>query len=1045
MSAAFAPGTIFADYRVEALVSRGGMGVVYRASDLSLQRAVALKLIAPELAEDERFRRRFLKESRLAASLDHANVIPIYEAGEQDGQLYLAMRMVEGSDLKALLRRHGRLDAERALAILGQVASALDAAHRRGLVHRDVKPGNVLIDEDGHAYLTDFGVSKQLGGVSTDTGRMVGTLDYLAPEQIRGDAVDARTDGYALACVLYECLGGAPPFHRETEGETLWAHMQEQVVPLRDHPALTPVLQKGLAKERTERYASCAELIEEARRALGLATRSARRSRIPAVLVRRRRAILAAGLLVLAATTAAAIVAMTQGGPRPPPVGNGVLAIDAANARLGSFTAARSAPSNIAVGDGAVWALSTEDDTVSRIDAATKRVVKTFKTGGRPSDLAAGAGALWVGNGGGDFIGGTGHLGSHVYTTVSVSRVDPDSTEVTRTVKLPDHGEDTQPPSVGFPQLAVGAGAVWAIDPDPSVSRIDPRSGRIIATIDARVVPSTIAAGPEGVWFLSWQSGSVMRIDPRQNRVAQTVPIGSDFLSGIAVGAGAVWVTSPEEGLLWRIEPGPRAITRSIDVGVGVNYVAFGDGAVWTGNWMDGTVSRVDPRTNTVTSKVAVGAPQALAAGAGSAWVSVAAGTKDGSLPAAACSEVASGDGKPDVLIASDLPLQGFNGAGPRQLVDAIRARLQSHGFRAGKYVVGYQSCDDSTTQTGYYEQRKCAANANAYARAKRVVAVIGAYESACAVPEIPILNRAPGGPLAIVGLASESPGLTRGGRLSIPGFNLRGEPNVYYPTGVRNFLRLVAREDQQGVAEAELAEQLGLRSVYLLYDPGDSGAATWTNPFQRVASKLGVRIAGSDPFDANAESYRALADRVARAKADGVLIGGQVDLGGDKLLKALRARLGPRVTIMAPEGFTPIPEVLERAGRAAQGLYVTTPVLPPDALHLTPAQDRFIRDLGETARAQNLLHTVQATDVVLDAIARSNGTRASVLHELRATRVKDGVLGSFSFDRYGDINPAKLTILRVTGHTPPNVNLPLDYEGAVIDRVETVPASLSG
>ena len=156
--------------------------------------------------------------------------------------------------------------------------------------------------------------------------------------------------------------------------------------------------------------------------------------------------------------------------------------------------------------------------------------------------------------------------------------------------------------------------------------------------------------------------------------------------------------------------------------------MAFGDGVVCTGNWMDGTVSRIDPRTNTVT-KVPVGAPQALAAGAGSVWVSVAAGTKDGNLPAATCSEVASGGGRPDVLIASDLNLQGPDGAGPRQLVDAIRAVLQSHGFRAGKYVVGYQSCDDSTTQTGDYEQRKCAANANAYAHAKRVVAVIGAYD----------------------------------------------------------------------------------------------------------------------------------------------------------------------------------------------------------------------------------------------------------------------------------------------------------------------------
>jgi serine/threonine protein kinase len=171
MTVAFAPGTIFAGYRVESLVARGGMGVVYRATDLSLQRPVALKLIAPELAEDERFRGRFLKESRLAAALDHANVVPIYEAGEQDGQLYLAMRYVEGSDLKAVLRRDGRLAPERALAILGQVAGALDAAHRRGLVHRDVKPGNVLIDADGHAYLTDFGVTKHRGGDRADGGR----------------------------------------------------------------------------------------------------------------------------------------------------------------------------------------------------------------------------------------------------------------------------------------------------------------------------------------------------------------------------------------------------------------------------------------------------------------------------------------------------------------------------------------------------------------------------------------------------------------------------------------------------------------------------------------------------------------------------------------------------------------------------------------------------------------------------------------------------------------------------------------------------------
>jgi serine/threonine protein kinase len=235
-------GSTFAGYRIESIIGRGGMGVVYRATDLSLERPVALKLVAPEVADDEHFRRRFLKEPKLAASLDHPNVVPIYEAGEHDGQLYLAMRFVEGSDLRTLLRGEDGLPLESAMAILAQVASALDAAHRRGLVHRDVKPANVLVDEDGHAYLTDFGVTKQLGGDTTEAGTLVGTLDYLAPEQIRGEQVDGRADVYALGCVLYQCLTGAAPFHRATEAETLWAHMQEPVPTADGHPALDSVL-----------------------------------------------------------------------------------------------------------------------------------------------------------------------------------------------------------------------------------------------------------------------------------------------------------------------------------------------------------------------------------------------------------------------------------------------------------------------------------------------------------------------------------------------------------------------------------------------------------------------------------------------------------------------------------------------------------------------------------------------------------------------------------------------------------------------------------
>ena len=182
------------------------------------------------------------------------------------------MRYVEGEDLKTLLAREKTLEPERALRICGQVAEALEAAHAKGLVRRDVKPANVLLDEHGQAYLSDFGLTKQLGGAPTETGRLVGTLDYLAPEQIRGEEVDGRTDCYALACLLYECLTGTAPFHRETEAETLWAHMQQQPPPLHDYPQLDPVFARELAKEREERFPTCVDLVDSAREALGLET-----------------------------------------------------------------------------------------------------------------------------------------------------------------------------------------------------------------------------------------------------------------------------------------------------------------------------------------------------------------------------------------------------------------------------------------------------------------------------------------------------------------------------------------------------------------------------------------------------------------------------------------------------------------------------------------------------------------------------------------------------------------------------------------------------
>jgi len=251
-------GTIVAGYRIDAFLAQGGMGVVYRATQTALDRPIALKLIAPELARDPAFRARFERESRLAASIEHPNVIPVYEAGEADGQLFISMRFVDGTDLHAEVER-GPLEPARAARIVEQVGFALDAAHARGLVHRDVKPANVLIGAGDHAYLTDFGLVKDLGGDGrmTSTGMWVGTPDYAAPEQFKGDEVDARTDVYALGCVLFHALTGQVPFPRSQAVAKMWAHAEEPP-PALEGPlaALNPVITRAMAKDPAARYPS---------------------------------------------------------------------------------------------------------------------------------------------------------------------------------------------------------------------------------------------------------------------------------------------------------------------------------------------------------------------------------------------------------------------------------------------------------------------------------------------------------------------------------------------------------------------------------------------------------------------------------------------------------------------------------------------------------------------------------------------------------------------------------------------------------------------
>ena len=266
--------TVVAGYRIDGTLGEGGMGTVYRATQLSLERVVALKVLTAELSADPAFRERFRREGLLQAALDHPHIVTVYEAGETDNRLFLAMRMVEGPTLKDLIVRR-QLDDRRALRLLTQVAEALDAAHAKGLIHRDVKPQNVLVGAGDHAYLADFGLTKGNDDAAmTETGQFVGTIDYISPEQARGERATARSDVYALTAVLCECLTGKVPFERSTEERALLAHLTEPPPRLSEMrtdlpPAMDEVVAQGMAKAPTDRPASAGELMLRARRALG--------------------------------------------------------------------------------------------------------------------------------------------------------------------------------------------------------------------------------------------------------------------------------------------------------------------------------------------------------------------------------------------------------------------------------------------------------------------------------------------------------------------------------------------------------------------------------------------------------------------------------------------------------------------------------------------------------------------------------------------------------------------------------------------------------
>jgi serine/threonine-protein kinase len=615
-------GSDFLGYRIEELIGRGGMGVVYRAYDLRLKRMVALKLVAPVLARDERFRERFARESQLVMSLEHPNVVPIYDAGDVDDRVYLAMRLVDGSDLGALLRGEGALEPARAIAICEQVAAALDAAHARGLVHRDVKPSNVLLDTSEHAYLADFGLTRSLDEEAGDD-RTAGTPAYLAPERLEGRRVDGSADIYALGCVLYECLTGEPVFPRGSRLAVAWAHLEEEPPRVTDRrrgfPAsIDAVVARALAKEPGQRFETCRHLVAAAREALGLG--APRTSRRPPMLLA------GAGILAIAAVGAVIVTTLAHGGGTAAPLraGPNTLArIDTATHKVSDVVRVGTDPEVAAGNDYTVWVYNRGSGSVSQINGVTNHLVDTTPVSPPAECCSLFRGpVLTAGGSGGWFVerGTNGRGGWLVHIPIGQLNPSKYSLHITPT------------------GVATGARAVWVVGHDSredEVLRIDPTSGRVTKTthFPRSAGVDSIAFGYGRVWVVSSSKATLYKIRPDSARVTNRLVLESQATRPEIMKRGPdIWVRTTD-GLTNEIQPASMRISYSEYDGSPDWEENLGSlGSLWWYDWRLGKVYRQEVANGPIEkTRVTETLPRdggqcltSLTQAAGSIWVTVA-------------------------------------------------------------------------------------------------------------------------------------------------------------------------------------------------------------------------------------------------------------------------------------------------------------------------------------------------------------------------------------------------------------------------------------
>jgi DNA-binding beta-propeller fold protein YncE len=584
----FSVGSEVAGYRIESLLARGGMGVVYSAVHLGLERPVALKVIARELADREGFRERFLRESRLAARLDHPSVVPIYDSREVDGELIVAMRLVQGGDLRGLIDREGPLPPQRALHLLGQVADALDAAHAAGIVHRDVKPHNILVEGD-HAYLSDFGLAKAFDESGpTGDASVVGTAHYMSPEQWRGDSIGPAADVYSLGCVLYEAITGIAPFAR-AEAET------EPVMP----QGMEEAIRRATAKDPLDRYRSAGELIAAARTGAGseirptavLSNDRSERTTVPNASqgwfgVRGRRAALwiFSGFAVIAIAIAAAVL----------------LLLDSEGPSVSTPIAVGTPPLRITADGQGAWVASERDGTVTRLDPASGKQLRQVALRRGISGIAIGSKWLWV-------TDPRRHL---------LLRLDAKTLRQKQAIPIPG--------APGPIALSADPRRVWVADEDGSgIAVVNAESGRRIRTqLPPLTAPLRLAVGAGGLWASSSSTASVRRIDLGSLEPGDPILAGPRP-AGVTVAQGAVWVTNPPRGTVTEIDPSLREVRAQVDVGSKPGGIDAGTSAVWVANAADDTVSKIDLDSGEIEGDpLEVGPePGAVAVGGDAVWV----------------------------------------------------------------------------------------------------------------------------------------------------------------------------------------------------------------------------------------------------------------------------------------------------------------------------------------------------------------------------------------------------------------------------------------